>query len=668
MRRSVAFALLVLASGCARHGSSGPTEERDREGVAERLARAAEPPPEPPRQCTESVDGDEAPLETLEPGDQARTRPLVTTTVDTQVVGTLAHTTLSQVFVNPFSSPIEVHYTLPLHKDAAVHGLQFTVEGRTVEGQVEDENSVRESYDIAREQGRVGVSLVPVRPDVFTERVANIPPGRSVEVQVALVQRVRRTFDRARVVLPTVVGPRFAPSVDVAWASPRPPVRSLLDPPRLPPGLGSCVPWEINVALNPGGRVRGVRSTHHSIRQDLSGGVSPYASDYDSVYTLAQGSATANRDFELMWDVEPGDVTTVVQQNEDGTGAFMLTASLPLDPGPPSPRAFVFVLDTSESMRGRSMETAKAWLRTAIEMLEPEDAFTVLGLSESQPALGPGLLAATEPNQRRGLQYLEAVKGDGGTPMEAGIGKALSLAQRSDRAPTVVLISDGYFAYDQALFRKILAEHDQTRVLSVGVGEAPNRLLLEGAAWMAGGAVDYVHGKEPIGDAVARLFRLDAVPVLKDISIDRGDLPLRSFYPTPVADLSAGEPLVLLGTFSRPARGVVVVRGRQGGESRRFEVELDLEDAFETTGLDAFLARVRAEKFRHCPREDTIAPEPSFCMLTALQEGRRAGVIVADAGYVAVAEGPGQTAASVTVRIPVEPIRGMDAPFSEPDG
>ena len=48
------------------------------------------------------------------------------------------------------------------------------------------------------------------------------------------------------------------------------------------------------------------------------------------------------------------------------------------------------------------MATAKAWLRTAIEMLEPEDAFTVLGLSESQPALGPGLLAATEPNQRRG--------------------------------------------------------------------------------------------------------------------------------------------------------------------------------------------------------------------------------------------------------------------------
>lgn len=667
---------VALLAGCAQHAPSldldvesidDPPQEplrhaRARTPGSERLPQRCKSGEVPEARAIEAEDGWDRSTLRVETDDGLRELPLQESTFETLVVGTVAETLVTQVFANPFDVPIEAVYAFPLHERAAVDDYWIHVGDRSLHGEMHRRDEAREIYEQAKANGQRAGLLEQERPNVFTQSVANIPPGESIQVQMHVVQPLAQEAGRSTLTLPTVVGPRFIPGkpigrtgVGVVPDTDAVPDASRITPPVLEPDRGGCAPLVIAVDIESDGGVRELESAHHGVTRTSANGV--------TTVELAAGATLANRDFELSW-ATGGDRTraaVMTQAGKDGTGAFTLTIVPPasLKAEEAVPRDLIFVVDNSGSMHGRPIDTAKAVMREAIASMGPDDRFTVLRFSEQASALSPGLLTNTAANRKRGLAYVDAMQGMGGTHMGAGIEAALHLAQATGRVPMVLLLTDGYIGHEAAMFA-LVAEHlGNARIFGLGVGDAPNRYLQDGVSKMGRGAVSYVGNDEPVDDTVARFYRRISSPALSDIEIDWGALPVEDVVPSRIPDLFVGQPLVVYGTFGAAEAGTVVVEGRQGGETVRFAVDVDLADGSSGTGLHAMWARTRIEELLRDPQVLAMAPsdvERRRKEAIALALSHR--VLTEYTAFVAVDGDVVTDVDAATLAVPVEPVRG----------
>ena len=265
--------------------------------------------------------------------DGLRELPLQESTFETLVVGTVAETTVTQVFANPFREPIEAVYAFPLHERAAVDDYWIHIGDRSLHGEIHRRAEAKEIYEDAKANGQRAGLLEQERPNVFTQSVANIPPGESIEIQMHLVQPIAQEAGGATLSLPTVVGPRFIPGTPTgrSGAGLRPdtdevPDASKLTPPVLHPKSSGCAPLLITVDIESPHSSGDLTSANHAISTNAGNGV--------TTVELTAGATLANRDFELSWRVG-GDATEAAvmsQPDEDGR-APRVPACVPCGPG-----------------------------------------------------------------------------------------------------------------------------------------------------------------------------------------------------------------------------------------------------------------------------------------------------------------------------------------------
>ncbi|MDQ7779355.1 MAG: VIT domain-containing protein, partial [Planctomycetota bacterium] len=137
--------------------------------------------------------------------------PLKHTSVRAEISGFVARVTVVQTFGNPFKEKIEAIYTFPLSQNGAVDDMLMKVGQRTVRGQIKRREEARQIYEDAKKKGQVASLLDQERPNIFTQSVANIMPGETVEITIQYVEMLPFENGTFTFTFPTVVGPRFMP-------------------------------------------------------------------------------------------------------------------------------------------------------------------------------------------------------------------------------------------------------------------------------------------------------------------------------------------------------------------------------------------------------------------------------------------------------------------------
>src|ERR1019366_3890356 len=135
--------------------------------------------------------------------------PLRHTGVQVLIAGPLARVTVTQEFHNPFSEKIEAVYTFPLPPDSAVDDMTMHVGDRTIRGLVKPRDEARKIYEEDRRTGRIAGLLDQERPNIFTQAVANILPGVTVQIRIAYVETVPYEGGAYSFNFPIVVAPRY---------------------------------------------------------------------------------------------------------------------------------------------------------------------------------------------------------------------------------------------------------------------------------------------------------------------------------------------------------------------------------------------------------------------------------------------------------------------------
>lgn len=504
--------------------------------------------------------------------------PLKHTSVSAEISGFLARVTVTQEFHNPFQDKIEAVYTFPLPQTSAVDDMTMLVGSRVVKGKIKRREEARAIYDAARASGRVASLLDQERPNIFTQSVANIMPGEQVKITISYVETLKYEAGVYEFVFPMVVGPRYIPGQPTGkqgggWApdTDRVPDASRITPPVTPPGTRAGHDISIEVAVDAGVPIDTVTSASHEVvveRPNLR----------TAVVRLRDQETIPNKDFTLRYDVAGAKISdAVLTHAAERGGFFTLILQPPERPAAAeiTPKELVFVLDTSGSMSGFPIEKAKETMRLALANLNPMDTFNLITFAGETQILFPEPVAATRENLDRAQKFLAGRSGGGGTEMMTAIRAALDPSDAQGHVRIVCFMTDGYVGNDMEIISEV-QKHKNARVFSFGIGGSVNRFLLDKMAEEGRGEVEYVPLNGDGSAAAKRFHERVRNPLLTDISIDWGGLPVSGIYPKRIPDLFGAKPVIVHGRYAGAGRGVIRLRGRTAAGEFTREIRVSL--------------------------------------------------------------------------------------------
>jgi Ca-activated chloride channel family protein len=491
--------------------------------------------------------------------------PLKHTEVEANIQGFFSRVHVRQVFHNPLATKIEAVYVFPLPQHAAVDTMLMTVGERRIVGHIKPRDEARQLYEAARTAGHVASLLDQERPNIFTQSVANVEPGAEVVIELSYVDTLQYEEGRFEFVFPMVVGPRYMPGSPTGkqgtgWArdTTSVPDASRLSPPVAPPGTRAGHDIRLTVHLDAGSEIFDLDSTLHEIRSVNTG-------KGQATVTLANKAEIPNKDFILRYRTATDTIGDTVLLHTDTRGTFFTLIVQPprrLRPEHAVPKEMLFVIDRSGSMSGFPIDTAKETMRRAIEQMNPHDTFNLLSFSGGTGRCFPAPVPNTPEHRAMALRYLADLYGSGGTEMMPAILEALGGLHDPQRLRVVAFMTDGYIGNDYAIIDAVRQHAGTSRVFAFGIGNAVNRFLLDGMAHAGRGAVEYVTLQSQAEAAAQRFHQRIQAPVLTDIHLDWGTLPVRDVYPTAFPDLFSSQPLVIHGRLAQPVEGTMTLRGQ----------------------------------------------------------------------------------------------------------
>jgi Ca-activated chloride channel family protein len=250
-----------------------------------------------------------------------------------------------------------------------------------------------------------------------------------------------------------------------------------------------------------------------------------------------------------------------------------------------------------------SIEQARKALELALGGLRPEDRFNVIQFNSVTHALFRVSVPATVDNLDRARNYVQNLSADGGTEMRPALELALHSPAAETHLKQIIFITDGSVGNEQELFTLIEASLGRARLFTVGIGSAPNGWFMRKAAEAGHGSYTYVSALHEIDEKMGRLFRKLESPQLTDIRIQWPDGVTVDAYPETVADLYAGEPIIVKARLSGEPRkhSQVIVSGDSfsGGWNRKIDIggtaDQPVANAVSSAGIAAIWARSRIE-------------------------------------------------------------------------
>ncbi len=530
--------------------------------------------------------------------------PLKHTDVRASIDGYISTVNVRQQFENPFNEKIEAVYLFPLPEKAAVSEFLMIIGERRIRGILREKEEAEAIYNAARAQGYQASLLVQHRPNIFEQKVANIEPGKAIDVDIRYFHTLAYEDGWYSFVFPTVVGPRYNPpeSGDPVVPVPRGslPVPGETSIQYLPPDERSAHDLSIEVAIDAGVAIEELKASHEiaTARETAE----------TATVELAGGAMIPNRDFILKFRVA-GDtiksnlLTYVDPDTQQGYFTLMLYPPAGTEALPRRPMEMVFVLDCSGSMNGRPLEQAKAAVATALRHLQEGDTFQIIRFSDNASQFGAAPVPATAENLQRARYYLDTLDGSGGTQMIEGVKAALDFPHDPARLRFVSFLTDGYIGNEVDIIAAVHQRIGSSRIFSFGVGSAVNRYLLERMAKEGRGAVAYLGPQDSAAGVMGRFFNRISHPALTDLTIDWGGMAVTDVYPAKLPDLFVGRPVVVTGKYLGPANGVTA-SGMAGGVSHTVEIPAAAAGAEK-----AYVAKIWA-RLRIADLNDRLAREP----------------------------------------------------------
>ena len=523
-----------------------------------------------------------------------------------EITGMIATVTLEQSFRNTSNNWVEGIYAFPLPEHAAVRSMEMIIGNRRIVGKIKEKSLAKKIYREARASGKKASLVEQRRANLFTNQVANIGPHEEVIVRLEYVQPLDYQRGQFALRFPMTITPRYFPDTHKAssiftvdsdgeaqisnymgWALPLgghdgPPINRM----------------EITAKLDAGMPLANIKANYHEIVLSRSKG------QYD--ISLANGYSEMDRDFVLQWKPVTGsEPTAAVFTQKVGDSHYGLLMLVPPELAVNSgegviPREIIFVIDTSGSMGGVSIEQARQALKMALSRLRPQDSFNIIEFNSRYRQLFKAAVPANRHYVQRATEFVRLLSAGGGTEMLPALRAAFSANDvkgkdsGQQRLQQVVFITDGAIGNEAELFSEIEQTAGERRLFTVGIGSAPNSWFMRKAAQFGRGTHTYIGDVSEVTEKMSTLFEQISSPMATNLDVLwPGKVEA---YPQRVPDLYSGQPVLVAFKYEgRQPYGDIEVAGQLMGQqwSRRIQMSntSTTEGSSSSSGVASIWAR-----------------------------------------------------------------------------
>ncbi|MEI6766280.1 MAG: TonB family protein [Bacteroidota bacterium] len=487
--------------------------------------------------------------------------PLKSTSAKVNIAGVIADVTVTQVYMNAGSKPIEAIYVFPASTRAAVYGMTMTVGDRLLIAKIKEKQQARQDYETAKQQGKSASLLEQQRPNVFQMNVANIMPGDTIRVELHYTELLIPEGGVYEFDYPTVVGPRYSnkpeatASANDQWVS----------NPYQHEGEKPLYAFDFDVTLDAGMPIRDIRCPSHNLNINYEG------TNIAHLILPSTGKFEGNRDVIIQYRLAENKLESglLLYQGNEGEENFFLTMIQP--PARPTedqiaPREYIFVMDVSGSMYGYPIDVSKKLLTNLIGKLRATDKFNVLLFAGGSSTFADQSVFATPENLKKALNMIDNQQGGGGTELLPALKKALTIEKQNGFSRTFVIATDGYVDVEKESFQLIRDNLGKANFFAFGIGTSVNRFLIEGIA-NAGMGEPFIVTDAGEADKQAEKFRnYIQTPVLTDIKVTYEGFDAYDMEPANVPDVLAERPVIIFGKWKNGAKGTIKLTGKCGSE------------------------------------------------------------------------------------------------------
>ncbi|MGB2781115.1 MAG: VWA domain-containing protein, partial [Phycisphaerae bacterium] len=454
----------------------------------------------------------------------------------------------------------------------------------------------------------IAALLEQERPNIFTQSVGNIQPGQEVRIEISYVDVLEYDMGVYQFHFPMVVGPRYIPGGAVSKIPPVPeelqgkvgqldktkveegpkeptgtgwspdtdrvPDASRITPPVLKPGYRTGHDVSLSVWVDAGVPIRDIQVPNHKAKVVRAEGESELEA------TLEPADSIPNKDFVLRYAVVGAKPEMAVLAHTDaaGEGYFMLMVQPREDERlkQSPPREISFLIDVSGSMRGEPTAKVIQTMREMLKRTKPTDTVQVVTFANQSQKLFEKAVPCTPENIARALNFTEGLQGSGGTEMLKGIKMVLEEPLDPERVRIVMMLTDGFIGNEAEIIEEVGRRcGDQIRFWCIGIGQSPNRFLVDGVARQGGGMSKVIGLNDDPAEMVQEvMFRIHRAQ-LAQVAIDWGTLRVYETYPARIPELWAGRPIVLFGRYE-PGESEITISGRAEGEPVAWHLDVRL--------------------------------------------------------------------------------------------
>lgn len=516
----------------------------------------------------------------------------VGTHVELSIKGLHATVNVTQEFRNNTDFWVNALYSYPLSDESAVHDLRMHIGNRLIVGEIHEKTKAQKIYQSAKKSGKKAALLEQQRPNLFSQKIANIAPGETIKITVGYIQPVRYDSGDFSFRLPMTLTPRYIPGVVTAdikenetfslqgsgWAKPTDLVSDahLITPAWSSVARGKLLnPISINITLDSGIRLASVHSNTHSLEKTKK------QLDSGDIYSLnfTNGQVSMVRDFELVWSPAPGDAPEAAFFKDAWKGdnyvQLLLMPPRTLSETQILPRELLLIIDTSGSMGGASMRQAKGSALMALETLKATDRFNLIDFNSDTHSLFAGAVEVSPDNLDRARRYIQSLQADGGTNMEPALALAFSHKAPETHLQQIVFVTDGSVGNEAQLLTQIHRDLNAARLFTVAIGSAPNRYFMREAAKFGRGSFTEISTAGQVRERMDELLHKLQNPMVSNLNIEWPQ-PVEA-YPRTVPDLYWGEPLLVtakLNPWPLDSNAAIIITGVSAGKAWRREIPI----------------------------------------------------------------------------------------------
>jgi Ca-activated chloride channel family protein len=538
------------------------------------------------------------------------------------VCGEFVEISIKQIYENKGKDNIDCVYTFPIPDTAVITGFEATLGGRTLKALVEDKEEAKRIYEESDDESRVNIlSLEQPSPNVYQFSVGQILPGESVKIKFSYMDALIYEEDSLMLTIPCAIYPR------------------LMGNNKEEDELEGSYKSSLNLLIEPLSKVQ-FESPSHDINVEYEEEINL------AKVTFKEFNTKPDKDFVLLIKEEKlqeasGMIYSYNENNEEKGILYLRIYPKLEDKEEEKPNNYIFLIDISQSMKGKKLEQAKNALQLCIRNLSEGDSFNVVAFENNLHYFSEfGKVPFNDENLRKATEWINALEASKGAQIFEALKYALS-EKNAIGFSTILLFTDDIFENEDEVLQYVRDNIGDNRIFTFGVDTSANSYVINKLAQLGYGKAEFIYEGERIEDVVLKQFSRIENPQVDVQEIDWGNMKVERTYPRTIDYFYDREPLSVFAKVTGEISGKITIRGKVDYEEYIKTIDLDGLDLKENADLiQKIWSRKRIESIEErmkTERGETfdsmkqkvveiskesgiVSPETSFIMLEIIED------------------------------------------------